>query len=158
MEFFNKLLNKKRLWRTLTVVFLTLALIVTIVTELAYKYETVVNNALKTTSSKQVEIETSGDEEADSIYFPSDYESYDERVEYRRQVSEEVESEGLVLMKNKDAALPLASGTNVSAVFQGAVDFSYGASGSGAIDASSYTDFKTALEEVNLNVNQTLWD
>ena len=158
MEFFNKLLTKKRLWRTLTVVFLTLALIVTIVTELAYKYETVVNNALKTTSSKQVEIETSGDEEVDSNYFPSDYESYDEIVEYGRQVSEEVESEGLVLMKNKDAALPLASGTNVSAVFQGAVDFSYGASGSGAIDASSYTDFKTALEEVNLNVNQTLWD
>lgn len=158
MKFLSFVTGKKVVWRTLTVIFLTLAVLVTVVTEVAYSYENVVNNALNTTSFKQVELSSDGTEEIDSDYFPSDYDNYEDIAAYGRQVSEEVEAEGLVLLKNENSALPLSSGDNVSTFFQGSVDFSYGASGSGAIDSSTYTDLRTVLEGVNLNVNSTLWN
>ena len=156
MNILNSLLRKKRLWRTLAVVFLTIAIFISVVTEVAFAYTPALNYALKTSSYKVIEDE-SADEE-DSEYFPSDYDSSDAVTAYGKAVSEEVEAEGLVLLKNKNDALPLASGDKVSTVFQTARDFSYGSSGSGAIDASKYTDLKTALQNVNLTVNETLWN
>lgn len=156
MKFFDKMLLKKKLWRTLSVSLLTAAIAFTVVTEVAFAYTPTLNYFFKTSSYKKVENES--DDEEDSEYFPSDYASSAEVAAYGKTVSKEVEAEGLVLLKNKDKALPLSSGDKVSTVLQTSTGFSYGSSGSGAIDASKYTDLKTALEGVGLEVNQTLWD
>ncbi len=156
MKFFDKMLLKKKLWRTLSVALLTAAIVFTVVTEVAFAYTPAINYALKTSSYKPVKDESADEEDAE--YFPSDYSSSAEISAYGKSVSEEVEAEGLVLLKNKNSALPLSSGDKVSTVLQTSAGFSYGSSGSGAIDASKYTDLKTALEGVGLEVNQTLWD
>ena len=151
----KKLLKKKKLWRGVAVSSLSMAVIVSMVGEVAESYAASINYALKTSSYKVVEDKN---DTSSSDYYPSDYESAEEVAAYGKEISEEVESEGLVLLKNKDSVLPLSSGDNVSTVLQTAYSFSYGSSGSGAIDATKYTDLKTALEDVGLNVNSTLWD
>ncbi|MGN0815032.1 MAG: glycoside hydrolase family 3 N-terminal domain-containing protein [Candidatus Coproplasma sp.] len=156
MEFFKKVISKKKLWRTLSVILLTFAIIFTVVSEVAFAFESTLNYALKTSSF--VTVNPDGYDPADYMYYSSDYGSSDAVTAYGKAVSREVESEGLVLMKNKDGFLPLSSGSNVSTVLQTAYNFSYGSSGSGAIDATKYTDLKTALEGVGLNVNSALWN
>ncbi len=151
----NTLICKKKLWRTLMVTFLTLAIIFTMVGQLASAYAPALNYALKTSSYKLVE---SDDEQESAAYFTRDYLTEEDVTAYGKSVSEEAEAEGLVLLKNQNNVLPLNKGTAVSAVLQTAYNFSYGSSGSGAIDASKYSDLKAALENAGLTVNGTLWD
>ena len=70
----------------------------------------------------------------------------------------EIEQEGMVLLQNRDAALPLASGAKVSVFGQDSVDFVYGGAGSGSVDTSKAANLKQALEKSGFQVNQTLWD
>ena len=146
----------KKIWRRLLVVFLTCVIVFSVGLEVALANKSVINNALNTESYKVVEDES--DEEVDTDYFPSDFSSTDEIAEYGKEVCQEVEGEGLVLLKNDNNALPLSAGDNVSCLLQTSVDLNYGSTGSGQIDASKYDDLKTALEEVGLNVNETLWN
>ena len=149
-----KWLNKKT-WRTLAVSFLTLAIVVSMVGEVAKAYAPALNFALKTSSYKVVK---SDDEQEDTVYFEAEHQGTEAVTAYGKAVSEEAEAEGMVLLKNKNAALPLSKGDSVSTVLQSAYSFSYGSSGSGAIDATKYTNLKTALEGAGLEVNTTLWD
>lgn len=151
----KRIFKNKKLWRGVGVTSLTLAVVVSMVGQVANSYAASINYALKTSSYKVVEDEN---DTSSSEYYPSDYATAEEVAAYGKAVSEEVEAEGLVLMKNENSALPLSSGDSVSTVLQTAYSFSYGSSGSGAIDATKYTDLKTALENVGLNVNSTLWD
>ena len=148
-------LQNKRAWRTTAVVFLTLAILFSVLGEVAQAYAPALNYALKTSSYKIVQSDSEGE---NTEYFPAERRTTADVTAYGTAVSEEAEAEGLVLLKNKNAALPLVPGTSVSAVLQTAYSFGYGSSGSGAIDASKYTDLKTALESVGLSVNGTLWD
>ena len=152
MEFLKR---KKKLWRTLTVTFLTLAILFTMIGQVATAYAPALNYALKTNSYKVVE---NDDGTETSEYFSRDYLTDEDVTSYGKSVSEEAEAEGLVLLKNENGALPLSAGSNVSTVLQTAYSINYGSSGSGAIDATKYTDLKTALTDVGLNVNETLWN
>lgn len=86
------------------------------------------------------------------------------RSEYKssattQQLCEDVVSEGIVLLKNKDNALPLKANEKTVALYgQDSVDFVYGGSGSGAINASTALNLKQAFEEVGYKVNETLWN
>ena len=76
-----------------------------------------------------------------------------------KQLCEDVVGEGLVLLQNKDNALPLQSNEKKVALFgQNSVDFVYGGSGSGAIDASTAPNLKKAFEDAGFTVNSTLWN
>ena len=80
-------------------------------------------------------------------------------TEEGQELCEQVEAEGIVLLKNEDDALPLSSSeTKVSLIGQGSVDFVYGGSGSGSVDASSAPTLKSAMEASGFTVNETLWD
>ncbi len=149
----KKRMNKK-LWRTLSLLFLSLAIFFSALGEAAAAYAPALNYALKTSSYRVVEDEN---EASSASYFVSDHPDLLSLTAYGKAVSEEAEAEGLVLMKNKNAVLPLAKGSSVSTVLQTAYSINYGSSGSGAIDASRYTDLKTALEEAGFRVNATLW-
>lgn len=72
---------------------------------------------------------------------------------------EQVVEEGLVLLKNEDNALPLSSKeTKVALLGQNSVDFVYGGSGSGSVDASTANNLKQAFEASGFEVNSTLWN
>ena len=117
-----------------------------------------VNSALNIVPYRTVEIE--GGEEVDTEYFAKTYSTEAELKSAYEQLCEEVESEGIVLLKNEGGALPLASGSNVSLFAQGSANLNYATSGSSSAGStSSYATLKDALERDGaLNVNETLWN
>lgn len=144
---------KKGLWEGLAVGFAALLVIVTGGYEIAMSQSAAINNALNINTS---EIERSDDPAYE--YFKSDYsdKDYSELEKYYKSVAEEVEGEGLVLLKN-DGALPLSEGEKVSTLLSGSVNFGYISSGSSATTNGSYDTLKDALTSVGLEVNQTMW-
>jgi beta-glucosidase len=75
-----------------------------------------------------------------------------------RDLVTEVESEGVVLLENADATLPLGSGTAVNVFGYGSYAPVYGGSGSGSADESTNVTMKDGLENAGLTVNEDLWD
>ena len=76
-----------------------------------------------------------------------------------KKTCQEVEAEGIVLLKNRDGALPLSSDEkNLALIGQDSVDFVYGGAGSGSVDTANAPTLKTALEKSDFRVNTTLWD
>lgn len=72
-----------------------------------------------------------------------------------REVTEQIEAEGLVLLRNEGNVLPLSGGkVNVFGFASDAII--YGGSGSGAADESKNINLKDALENVGIEVNQEL--
>ncbi len=72
-------------------------------------------------------------------------------------ITEEVEAEGITLLKNENDALPLSGVTKVN-VFGSTAgnNFSYGGTGSGSGDASKNVTFYQGLEDAGLSVNPDL--
>lgn len=91
-------------------------------------------------------------------YYTSDFSSDDERVEYGKVLSEKVEAEGATLLKNDDAALPLAKGAKVTLFSHSSVDLVYGGTGSAGLDVSDVPNLKDAMENAGFEVNPTMWD
>ena len=91
-----------------------------------------------------------------TVFFSnSDYVTTD----YEKELCENVEAEGIVLLKNENDALPLsADEKKLSVLGQDSVDFVYGGAGSGSVDASLAPELKDALERAGFNVNQKLYD
>ncbi|MCD8287023.1 MAG: glycoside hydrolase family 3 C-terminal domain-containing protein, partial [Clostridia bacterium] len=91
-----------------------------------------------------------------NVYFSSsDYEVSAEE----EQLCQDVEAEGIVLLKNEDNALPLASTeTKVALMGQDSVDFMYGGGGSGSVNSNGMPTLKDSMEAVGLTVNTTLWN
>ncbi len=104
-------------------------------------------------------IETDPDSNLDVEYFKHDYHSADALKSAYEKLCEEVEAEGLVLLKN-DNALPLDKGSKVSLFLQGSDDFNYATTGSSATSSTdSFASLRAALERGgNLQVNGTLAD
>ncbi len=77
-------------------------------------------------------------------------------TEQSMQMAETLEAEGIVLLKNDNAALPLASGTKVNLFGYGSVDPIYGGTGSGSGDTSKNVDVVKGLSNAGLVVNEEL--
>lgn len=146
---------KRKLWECLALILTALFVILAGGYSIAMSQSASINNALDISSS---EIERSDEEQYQ--YFKRSYgdDEYDKLQADYLALAEEVEGEGIVLLKNENNALPLAKGEKVSTFLTGSVMFNYATSGSSAADTSEYTDLKTALESVGLQVNPTLWD
>jgi len=113
------------------------------------------------------DFETVHDENAEPVtFFESSYDSVNGSVLYEEdsKVIEEAESEGAVLLWNKDEALPLENGSKLSLFGRGSREFVLSGSGSGYVnstnqsDVSVTVDLKTALESRNFSVNAQLWN
>ncbi len=158
-EKFKKVLEskvfKRRLWEGLSVALASLLVITTGGYHIAMSQSAAINHALGIAGS---DIVRSDDEKYQ--YFKSSYSAseYDKLQKDYLDLCEQIESEGLVLLKNDNAALPLADGEKVSTFLTGSVSFNYATSGSSSADTAGYTDFKTALTNAGLEVNQDLWD
>ena len=104
----------------------------------------------------------------DLEYIKSDYSIYDSngkltgydlnaRDAHDTALGIEVEAEGIVLLYNKDNALPL-TGKSVTLFSKSSVNLLYSGGGSGVVDTSTVKDLKTALEDGGFSVNPTVWD
>ncbi len=110
---------------------------------IANQYATTINVALNA-STYQIIHDSSTPE--DTEYFKKGFAS-DESVRLMRlSCAPPVEAEGAALLKNQNAALPLAQGAKVSLFGHGSVDLMYGGTGSGSVDTSKAPNFKQALE------------
>ena len=146
--------NGVALWGTLTGVTAVLTAGAMVGNVIANQYATTLNVALNADTYKIIK----GDETGDTQYFKSDFASDEERETYEAELCAQVEAEGAALLKNDNAALPLASGAKVSLFGHGAVDLMYGGTGSGSVDTSKAPNFKQALESQGITVNETLWN
>ncbi|MCD8295163.1 MAG: glycoside hydrolase family 3 C-terminal domain-containing protein, partial [Clostridia bacterium] len=143
-----------KLWRRLLVAMVSVLVIVVAVTSIANSQAPALNNFF---DCKTFKIVKGDDTDEDTEYFKSAFSSQDELQEFEDSVCREVESEGIVLMRNDNDALPLDSGSSISLFGQGSASFNYGASGSSAnADSTKFPTLKEALSD--FKVNGTLWD
>lgn len=88
-------------------------------------------------------------------YFNSDYESRQEVIQANREINEEIEGEGLVLLKN-DNSLPIGGDLKVSVFGKNSVKVLSGGSGSGAGGGVPIVGFIEALQQEGFSVNPSL--
>lgn len=145
------------LWYALIVI-IAVALIVGNV--IAMDFRSIISTTLGHDESKLVQLES--DEKVDSQYFKSKhgYTNDDAGKEKLRKdgraLCEEIESEGMVLLMNKDGGLPLGTGKRVSLFGMTSVNPVYGGTGSGSIDTTLATKPVDAFRNVGYEVNPTL--
>ena len=100
--------------------------------------------------------QTEGSEDWESDYYTLDYEDKSAVEDAADALVEELESEGIVLLKN-NGALPLAAPARVTLLGRGSADPVYGGAGSGSVDLSTVTDLRTGLERAGYEVNGTVY-
>lgn len=117
-----------------------------------------ISSALGQSTYKRVQTETDGTEDTD--YFKTDYVCVKDLMEDGAALTEEVEAEGAVLLKNEGDTLPMPAGKRSVSLFGVAsVDPAYGGEGSSAAsNPADPTDVKEGLEEAGFSVNGTLYD
>lgn len=92
-------------------------------------------------------------------YFTPKIERSDATKEASSKLTEEIESEGIVLMKNENNALPLTEGNRKVNVFGwSSTNPIYGGTGSGATDTSTAVDFLSGLKNAGIETNKELSD
>lgn len=139
------------LWGSVLAILLVAILVANIALE---KYRTIVSRSLGQSTSQVV----STGEDTDSDYFTSAFDSQEDLIAYETEISQQLEAEGSVLLKNDNDALPLASGSKVSLFSISSVDLLYGGGGSGSITSDDCDTLKDVLEAEGMSVNSTLWD
>ena len=97
-----------------------------------------------------------GSEGWDSEYYSLDYKDKKETQAAANALVEEIEGEGIVLLKN-NGALPLSTGNKVTLLGRFAADPVYGGSGSGAVKLDTVVDLKSGLENAVLEINGTVY-
>ena len=91
-----------------------------------------------------------------SDYYPKTTSSKDEARENGDTFNVKLAEEGIVMLKNKDNAFPLPSGTKVSVFGKNSAGIVYGGSGSGAVDSSKAKTLHDSLTAVGFEVNPEL--
>lgn len=124
-------------------------------TNLAYESEQVINIALKINTTKIVD---KGDGSENSTYFESDFATVEELEAHDKEVAEQLQGEGAVLLMNKEKALPLQGGGKISLFSRSCANIATCGTGSADIDTSSAPTLKEALEAEGFTVNPSLWD
>ena len=83
----------------------------------------------------------------------------EESSEQAKELCTQIAEEGIVLLKNDSAALPLAAGTKVNVFGWSSTNPIYGGTGSGALSAAYPTvDFLQGLTDAGIEYNQELVD
>ena len=139
------------LWKTFGIITLVFALLMTVLAPVAKIFD---NTMAAMMGGRFWDVI---DEDPNAIYFKSDFENDQDRLDAGAKICYQVEAEGAALLMN-NGALPLAAGAKVSTLSTSSVNIVYGGTGSGNVDASKADSLKVALEKSGLVVNPTLWD
>lgn len=157
----RRLLFSEKIWVIISTVILFLTCCAVVGTTVAQYYKTDINIYLGCKTYKLVE---TGDTNVDTNYFPSDY--LTARGEYNDHalfnaaldIGEKVATEGAVLLKNDNNALPLYEGQKVHLFGISAAKYLYCGYGSGEILYLNSETLNSALEAKGLIPNGILWD
>ena len=98
-----------------------------------------------------------GAENWDTEYYSLDSKTAEEADKVAKDVTLRIAEEGIVLMKNENAALPMPTGA-VTLLGRRSVETVFGGTGSGAGDEGQCTPLSDALTQVGFQVNPTLLD
>ena len=101
--------SKVRLWSVLTALTAILTIAAIVGNMIANQYATTLNVALNASTYKIIKGNTTEDTE----YFKAGFASDEEREAYEAELCATVEAEGAALLKNDNAALPLAGSAKV---------------------------------------------
>lgn len=149
----------KKLWMILSVVCSTLLALAIMVTYVCNTYATMINSTLGLKNYKLLKVEG---EEIDSEYYPYGYSDFERLKEDYNEICREVESEGLVLLRNDNNVLPLGTDIKVSLFGTGSAYFNCSEQGGRtSSDKEKYPSLKEAMESAetgNVKVNPDLWD
>ena len=106
-----------------------------------------------------------GSENWDSNYYSMTYDKSTEKNSGSaaakangESVVEEICDEGMVLLKNKDNALPISKSTKIALLGRGSVDPVYGGSGSGNVDTTTCANPKSALEKAGFTIDENVYN
>lgn len=171
----KKKIFSKLLWIIMSIVFAILFVAMLIGTNIAYSFTSIINSFFEVKPYKLVQV---GESSVDSDYFKSDYMKtdangdplyvedsdgikrpvYDDEAMLRaaKNISEKVATEGAVLLKNDNSALPLDKGSFVNLLGVSSVNWLYSGYGSGHVDAPNAQGLKSAMEDSGFTVNNTL--
>lgn len=145
----NKKIYKPKLYNGIFLGFSTLFVITLAGRSIAMKNAAAINGALGISTSNK----SAGD---DDSFFSRTYKTDEDVRNYFKSVAEEVEGEGLVLLKNENNALPLKSDAKISLLGTASVDFNYNTTGSSETDSSTYTSLADTLKGLGFSTNDTL--
>lgn len=151
----KKKMSNKAFTRTWAIV-LCIVLVLTVAVNIAIAvFESYVNNYL---GYGTYEIQSNPNTTSwDSTYNKMDYNSSDEALNAALAAAENVEAEGMVLMKN-NGTLPLSKGASVTMLGRFAADPVFGGSGSGSVNVDTAVNAKQGLENAGFKVNQSVYD
>ena len=155
--------NSSKKWAVLSAVMLTLLAVITTGTAVANEYAPLINANLQLQNYKMVE---EGDGSDKIVTAAADYDTPKEIQDYFNRVCEDLEAEGLVLLKNDNNALPLSKTSKVSLFGTGSVNINCSVQGmrnttsesGGSSSESGLPTLKDAFANLGVEVNPSLWD
>lgn len=121
----------------------------------AFSYSSIISIYFNQETYKTVQ--TDPNEKVEDIY-KSEYSSSRKLTREQAKYAETIQSEGSVLLINKNYALPQANVKNITLFGTTSVDFLYGGSGAGSISTLGTPTLKEAFENYEINVNPTVWN
>ena len=144
--------------KILTTVFTVLTAILLTANAILMENSAAVSNFLGATTQAIIEDSEKAETE-DTQYYKSEFNSVAEVQENGKKLGQQVVAEGSVLLKNDNAALPIAKGSRVNLYSASSVNLAVGGGGSSATNAKSL-NLKECLTapSVNLQINETLWN
>lgn len=152
-----------KLWTILTSASAIMTTMFVVGTVIANKYNASINAYFNLVDYERVEIDDVAD--LDTEYYKSSFVTkggnYDDGAlfDYDLRVSEQVVSEGSVLLWNENNALPLTDEEKDISLFSNtSVNMVYTGTGSGSINVKEAVNLKTAFEKYKFNVNDSLWN
>lgn len=143
-----------RVWLIVSIILVILLSVVTILSASVHDFYELIN--MVTSSGPRAKFA----EGIEPIYV-SEYSSKSAVYKAARDMNLEICEEGMVLLKNKNNALPISTDgakPKISVFGKNSVNIAYGGSGSGGSNDSNAVDLYTGLSEAGFEYNKTLFD
>ena len=149
---------KRKLWESLAVIFAALMAVMFVASQAIVPFNNEISAFLGTHDYEEVTLSPE-EGETEVIIDRAALKSAAEIEEYYRAVNEEVQGEGLVLLKNEGDALPLANDSKVSFALSGSAKIFYATHGPGVRRQGRLIDLKEAIEtNTDMTVNQPIYN
>ncbi len=121
----------------------------------AVRYAAIITTHLNQRTDKVVDVDP--DETVEDV-FKSEFSSARALLRAQKQYAESIQSEGSVLLINKNNALPMSTMKSITLLGTTSIDFQYGGAGAGSISTLGVPTLKEAFENYEISVNPTVWD
>lgn len=146
--------NKKR-FITMNVIYAIILILVLVINMVANFWGQALIQVFGYVGQESIDTSSGGD----NIYFASAYNEEDLRAA-QHDLAHRIASEGSVLLRNEESALPLASGASVTVFSEASTEWLINGTGSSAIGTEDYlyVDVKWSLEQAGFQVNEAVWN